>query len=382
MHISSANSSFLHAVGNFAFESTCRQEALAQPAYVKDRRILLRILSNYGDPGRVSCTEILPIGSSNVPIPVTSLRYVKRSLINPAPLEPLVDGHMFQTDRTKIWQQQWPPEPPETTLDLVFAVRNRDVAALRVWPNTFEPKKNIRRIEVYLDGTPVYVGQLNDRFGSVVTFDAAQPEAALLKPPGDWEEDVNVEEFPSLSFQQLEFVVISSSDRQRKEFALKGIRLYNLDGSIHYLGQKVAYDMANCENAVSPQYLFTDTALTQENIFFQAWKAGMGNERPRVSLRFPFSTKIAAIEIINSRIPEDGSPSIAVRSGAVYLDGRNIWAGRLRRMNTESSGSCLERDDSTFVFLTDDPQIRDKVRNTSDPKRTMKLRKSMRTQMG
>jgi hypothetical protein len=359
-------------------ESARRQEAAAGAGAVKDHHIILRILSNYGDPGQVSCCEIAPIGASKAPIPVTSLKYAKKSLINPAPLDSLVDGHMFQKDPTKIWQQFWPPEPPDTTLDLVFTVKSNEVTGLRIWPNTFETQKNIRKIEVFLDSIPVYQGELNDSFGGVVNFEpgAADVDALVLSPRRDCDEEEESEQFPSLSFQHLEFVVITSFDPQQKEFALKGIRLYNLDGNITYLGQKVTYDMANCEKALSPQYLFTDTTLNQENVFFQAWKAGIGRERPRVSLRFPFPTKIAAIEIVNPMLQDDGSPNIAVRSGAVYLDGRNIWAGRLCLKNAENSGSYLERDDSTFVFLTGDPQIRTKVCNTSEPRRTGKWRRS------
>jgi hypothetical protein len=47
--------------------------------------------------------------------------------------------------------------------------------------------------------------------------------------------------------------------------------------------------------------------------------------KPQVVFRFPVPTKIAASEFINSRIQDDRSPNIEFRSGAVYLDGRNIW---------------------------------------------------------
>jgi hypothetical protein len=269
-----------------------------------------------------------------------------------------------KNDDSQIWKHDWPPET-SSGVGLILTVDDpRPLEAIRIWPDSIDPTRTVREMEVFLDAKMVFRGEVEGEFGSIVKLEGAvSPDAlpevrALLEAQSRVDAQRPVHDssgmvMPILSYQNFEFQILDALPGNRS-FALSMIRFYASDGQVMWFGpDAVNYEIANCASPLDVRAVFA-RRNTSIDAGFVPWSARRVDGVPKILAKFETPIRPVAIEIVNSDMvltEED----LSVAKMQVIADNRSLWIGKLNRRRSGEAGG---RKNSTFLFTVCDPKLK------------------------
>jgi hypothetical protein len=317
--------------------------------------ILIRIFSNHGHSSLVSMAEIDIMTDSKIVVPITKIEVAGDHRQSPV-LAHLTDRVFIKTDDSIIWKHSWPPEPPATSLDILLTMETvSPLESLRIWPDSVDSTRSVKRIQIYVDDTQLYNGDVEASFGSMIHLNKVTgPELlpdvkALLESRKSSSERKLLDEdgriLPIPEFSSIEFQILDGFVAARM-FALSMIRLYQIDGSlVSFDPERVCFESHNWAQCADISRLFSKRSTDLDESFIP-WTGSTSSGIPRIVARFDEPIRVIAIEIVNSDITHT-EEDMTVEKMHVLVDGRSIWIGRLNRRTPISQE---RRPNSTFVF--------------------------------
>jgi hypothetical protein len=359
---------FIEALGTFVQQRGRRRDSssinlLEGVQGVETHTILIRIVSNHGHPSLVSLSEIDVMADSKVVVPISKVEVVGDRKQSPL-LVRLTDREFIKKDDALIWKHSWPPTPPAASLDILLTVdTTATLDCLRIWPDSVDPTRSVKTIQVYVDEKRLYHGDVESSFGSMIGLtEVAGPELlpdvkALLDSKKSPYEKKLMDEygwvFPILEFSSIEFQVLDVFAGVH-QFALSMIRLYYVDGQLlSFEPDRVRFEAHNCGQCADLSRLFSRRSTDLDESFIP-WSGTTTSGIPRIVARFDEPVKVVAIEIVNSDITHT-EEDMAVERMQVLVDSRSLWVGKLNRRTPVSQE---RRPNSTFVFTVCSEEVR------------------------
>jgi hypothetical protein len=324
---------------------------------------LIRILSNHGNENLLSLSEIDVLTTNHAAAAVIKVEVVGEYRPNPR-LAYLVDREFTKRDESKMWRHDWPPQPPASTVDLLFTIECNDrIESMRFWPDVVDPTRNPKKVTVYLDDTPVYTGDIDHELASVISLDKpVEPELLpdvkeLICSQLDSSErnirDPEGHVIPSPEFSKLEIQILDTYVTSHT-FALSMIRVHDIEGHLfNFAAENVAFTARNCGACSDVTQLFARKACNPAH-GFDPWRGTIGDDVPTITARFEAPIRALAIEIVNVD-PTEEDDDLLSEKAQVLLDNQSFWVGTLNRRTPLSTD---ERPNSTYVFTAITPEIR------------------------
>jgi hypothetical protein len=271
----------------------------------------------------------------------------------------LLDGRMRNEDQETLWEIPFVPEPGGASIDLQFTLySDHPPAAIRFWHSRVDQTKNIRKIDVYVNGHVVFQGELNNLFGSVVQLGSDFVERPTLAMGGSEDPECPRDEFgdyPIVRFQSIEFVVEETRDPKSERFSLGRMGMFGLDGTL-FVVEKASFGLANCTECDVPSQLFGQ----RRNAFGPIPSCWMGKftgeGRPRISAKFENWVRMACVQIIQEDSDEP-HPATIVTKLRINLDGKSVWSGRIAGKTPKTGIEPI----ATYAFLDGCPTIKDTI---------------------
>jgi hypothetical protein len=319
----------------------------------------LRLLSNYGHPGAISCSAIEALDHRQFALPIASCTIGRF----PSPeLEKLIDGHLIKTHDYQLWEHQWPAR--EKTFDLVLTIASPEpVSFLKIWPNQITDSKSIKDLTVSVGGAEPFEYQLDAYVSTTIPIsDPVEPSdigerlaAMHLAESGRRIVDGHGE-YPLLRFTKLEFVALDTYSR-KKQFGLRQIRLFDLQGKLIVLSEEVCeVTVVGCGTCGNLDWLIETGKCKDENRG-NVWVGQFAAQRPKIVLTFKDPTAISGIVIENGEFFRNDE--VACKSMQILADGNSVWVGKVNR---RAMGSRDTSGNLTFVFLLWQDQLQEKIR--------------------
>lgn len=360
-----SSSHFAMSMQNLLKDSVAKNRAIPEQELIEPQIVTVRILSNHGDPTSVACStiDLLAANKAAIPIHAAILEPGHRQDAN---LNKLFDRRLIKTMPEQVWEYEWPPQLPDTFLDIRMTVKSESkIESVRIWPCALAGDKGIKNFQIIIGGSVVHEGELERDFGVVVPLPTSivdtTPELNIrlseFRTPQIHEKVFSSDlfgEYALFSCVCVQFD-IHGSYSSKKEFGLSAIRMFDVKGEqidvlkdAVLLGERTGnYDF---ERVFSMDFNDED------------WTGEYGEVHPRIIVKFPMKTTVAAIEIVNMKGEYLGG-ICAVKKMCIRFDGRLMWSGRLNARGSRDSD--IWKNPSTFVFFLTEPEFKEKVRNHS-----------------
>jgi hypothetical protein len=325
--------------------------------------VLLRIVSNHGHESLVSLSEIDIISPAKHSLAICKIEVVGEFRHNPT-LARLIDREFIKKEDDQLWMHPWPPEPPANTVDLLMTLEGcGPIECVRIWPDSVDATRSAKGIQIFLDDTQVYHGDLEGSFGSMIPISdpggstlSAEMKQVLETSQRRHEKRIRDDQggvFPLLEFTQLEFQLLATNSN-RHIFGLSMIRLYDVDGQLMTIDpERSVFDVRNCgqHSELSKLFLKRSGELRDD---FVPWKGTVIEGIPTIVARFEEPIKVIAIEVVNADLAHTDE-DISVERMHILADTRSLWVGKLNRRTPSSEGP---KPNSTFVFTVCSAEIK------------------------
>lgn len=125
---------------------------------VKTAIYTIKIISNWGSPDLVACSEIIPIDYKNRHIPVLEITAFPRK-VSLTELDKLINGFENHEDSNDIWSCSWPQEAP-IEINMVVPI-DSSLKMVRFFnANDIYEKAGIRNVEIWSDDILLWEGEI------------------------------------------------------------------------------------------------------------------------------------------------------------------------------------------------------------------------------
>lgn len=173
---------------------TKNTQSLRAPVYPNKRNSIqtvsytLKLITNWGSPDLIACSEIIPIDSDNHRIPVLRITAAPAK-IEETDLEKLLSGVASQENSSDIWTAPWPQEIPiEITIEVSI---DNPLEVVRFF-NADENYKNagIRNAEIWSDDVLLWYGEVPNDFPYIAHIH--RPSENIRNQLKSFENDISV----------------------------------------------------------------------------------------------------------------------------------------------------------------------------------------------
>lgn len=297
-------------------------------------RILFRILSNYGDESQISFSEIDILDSGNIPVKVVSAG-IFPNMIYSDELKKLFNHQLISDSDTELWHHEWPVSRGRIDLFVDFVSNDNDFT-LRLWPNFFKPKSNIKHMQIILDEAPTLETDVSNIIGSTIRLPQIDKNGAKLfeyvpEHTSPYLKD-NYGLLPNKSSLYFEFH-IHSVYNGRNKFGINLIRFYDTCGRIIDSKTSGTFGCNNCGELSDLSVIFSPV---EDQLKF----IGDFSENSYIYFNFFSRIRIIAVEILNLYDPDICS-NIGVKKASIRFDGITRWVGKIPMRRTEKAESFM-----------------------------------------
>lgn len=182
--------------------------------------------------------------------------------------------------------------------------------------------------------------------------------------------------FPNLPIQNIEIRCFDSYESP-DYFGYSWIRIFDSDGEPIDVRSSASIIEKNCGRECPPaSVLFHEDDDNDDITHFDLWRAeipkcdisnhdyiSQGLNSGNVLVHFTDLTLVSAIVIYTFRHPKDMNiPDISAKRVHIYVENRQVWAGRLKHSLIPENDHHAKQDDcATVIFLTAEPEAQSNV---------------------
>jgi len=331
-------------------------------------QIRIEIISNWGHDSKVSCSALDFLGYDKSTIKIQSMS-IEPPSIDRASMACLTNGVLIKPDNMQKWEQNWPPEPPFTSITLVFHINpSPQLEFVRVWPCT-DVTKNIKQVRIQMNRKTIFKGDFPSEFGSIV---ALRDENGFLKASDSGTRVViaypNNDTFgvlPSIRTFAVDIYILETYGTNQV-FGLHMIRVFDTNAFPIFANNSTVYEAVECGDHEYPESLFKDMKpklLENPNTKFEGWCGEIKSKKTAISIRYSQPQQIAAIMLVNM-LAVNPSAECGVKKVMIRLNGHLVWTGRvLKRQDSDTGGY----ENSTIAFITDNIPLKRHIQETAIP---------------
>lgn len=342
--------------------SLCRAKS-ASDALPNDYKVFcvrIRIISNYGDPNYVTCSEIDVLDSESKHISILSTVFDPPQKVNSSSL---TNGILIKSKSEDEWVGVW--NPNGITIELTVASLNTPTA-LRIWNGRDHSAKNIKEISISIGETHVNNAVIPQDFGIVIFLDVDKPDVVFaekpkIKIPPEYSVADVFGEVPVMPCKEMKIEFLSGYSNTQfmglnamEIFLCNGKRL-NLRNDV----KKMTIENANIMSA--PQRLFRSNRATMDMSDMFLLKTDPNPENTAsLNIIFVKPIPLALIRFWNFN-STDCEVDLSIKNIRISLDNIQVFWGRIKRSN----GMITKMEQYVHdVWLTDVPVVCSKVRKT------------------
>lgn len=324
----------------------------AIPIPANQHEITVRILSNWGNPTRISMAEIDVHDFSHQIIPVKSIS--ASSQVDQANLKCLIDRVLFNNNLDEIWSSAWSddiPVPFEITLEVCTS---NVISGIQIWPFTPDHSCNPRKIQVFLDGILSYDGEIRAEFSDVVQFEKISKESEFMTADQISKSSIR-DSFgiiPHRIVQRIDFHILSGYS-SASIFGLTKIAFFDFYGN-----EINVIRMAKIQTEDCIQQRQNLRLVLGENDQSQPW-TGTLQSHTRISFIFHLPIPIAAIFVVNYLYQNEGQ-NVGLKGLQIRVNGKIVFFGKmLMRIPNEPISS--NKNGCKLIFLTCHKELMDVI---------------------
>lgn len=322
-----------------------RKDLLAGPVLSRQSsmdvyNISIKILSNYGDPNSITCSEIDFLDKSYRLIPVIKIEVEPRG-IEYTSLDSLTNGTFVGDQDTLEWSAAWDGRP---VILKITITSDSPPSYVRIWNGSKCGPNNIKEVAIEIGKEYVTSAIVPQNLGVNVSLKANNTEALKEKPVpvipvwysiSDMHGSIPLFPVSTIIIDFLEGVHDCYVGLNKIEFLTPQGRKLKLFKDIKCISWEGG------EMVTAPQRLFARSAI--EEFWIGKISANMLN----LIVQLEHPTKIALIRLWG---PSDRE--FAIRRARIRLDGRIVWTGQL----------SFKSEPFKKIWLTDVPEIKSTVR--------------------
>ena len=328
----------------------------------------IRVRSNWGHPSLVACSKIDVLAQNK-----STIKVLKQKIEPPKyphdDLDKLVSGNLIKLREEDTWKAKWPPEEPLKTFEIMlFIPIISNPSSIRIWPANTDPTMNIKHATVFVDESVVFDGDFPNEVGSIIHINEELDDTTNIDRQSTFARIKNTtvdDKFgrvPLIPVQVLDFFMIDTYGNPNN-FGLSRIKLFGEKGEVVDVRNLARIELINCGFCSPAEELFYDDEYDLKRN--KIWKGEFNPGKSQIHIKFFMPIIITGFMIDTYRYPfKSNKNDISVKGMKVFVEGKQVWFGRLKHSNKESD-NAVRGDCTTLIFLLSSYEIQKAIRQVA-----------------
>lgn len=320
--------------------------------------IRITVLSNYGNPDRISCSEIDILDSTNRAILVRDIQFEPPIHHYESPIH-LVNSSLIKEEGDKEWSAKWEGVP--FTIQLMVKT-NEIPTNLRIWNSRMKTDECIKDVKVTLGEVFLRDATVPNNFGFIISLKTNSDLEKIQYVPGKLmrnHDDTAADRFGELPIRRASKLTIGIIETwEDSEFVgLNALKIVSIAGKVLSLDKDVSnIESVNCDVVSAPHHLFrADTHTASVGDIWVARK--IPGLVPEISIEFKEPVRLSMITLSNALV-RDFMQDFSAKKIRVSVDSIPVFYGTLKRA---FSADEMEKSIKS-IYFTDAPQLRRKAK--------------------
>ncbi|OHT02132.1 hypothetical protein TRFO_30894 [Tritrichomonas foetus] len=341
--------------------SLTRFSSTGDTPFLKTYIIQLKIISNYGEPNKLSISELDILDEHSRQIEILKVKFdPPDNLSNTAPTELLVNSDIIKTENKPEWSTNF----AKLGFSILLYVQCvNSPCYLRIWNGRDKNDSNVKDVMVTVGDVIVSRTTISKDFGQVIRLSKKElPTAQLSEIDNMYDKRIVnpalIDKFGELSYEmvkEISFTLLENFDNS-SYYCLNGIDLFDFNGEVVSTEEFIkTATVKNVELVSTVHRLFRPNKNTKDISEMFICKNTSGN-KPEIVIEFYKPCTISMIRIWNGNSDEyDNGVS---RIQITVNQNNSIWRRKIKKSKGKVPGM---KEFVTKIWLTDVPSLRKKI---------------------
>jgi len=296
-------------------------------------RISLHILSNWGHPGLVTCSEIDILGEDRVPIQNVNI-IAECKLYQNQLLTSLNNKQLMKKSFQDQWSEEWDSNNTPPLILHFDVVSTTPPHFVRIWNSNNLPSANVKDISVMIDNTFIASKEVPKDFGCIISLSTsalpiiAKVEQSILTNNVEINErksdDYGI--VPIQKCRKISFVLFENHCGDNSDFGLNGIELFTDSAEKITKKDIMSIEITDGTGITSPYLLCKNNNQTIHLSDMLQIRSDYTSVPVKVTISLYEKTRIVLARIWNYNAPT--KRNIGVKKMKIVLnDHGTVWTG-------------------------------------------------------